>query len=123
MRIEPTTLALLGEILKKERKHQKLTREQAAAICKVSPSFIRDAESDPSKCSLGKLVSLCEGLGLKWHLQGLADDPHAYGTMAKNFLTMARFIGNGGGSNPGGTLLTSGLEKPAEKTSPAKEKE
>lgn len=74
MLIESSNLRQLGKLIEQERKRQKLTREQAAAICQVSPSFIRDAEADPAKCSLGKLSSLCEGLGLKLHLIGLEND-------------------------------------------------
>ncbi|MFI8615764.1 multiprotein-bridging factor 1 family protein [Acidovorax sp. NPDC077693] len=50
--------------LQAERRRQGLSRSQAAAVCNVSPSFIRDAESAPERCSLGKLLLLAEGLGL-----------------------------------------------------------
>ena len=58
-----------------ERKRQKLSREQAAAVCNVSTSFIRDAESDPARCSLGKLLLLMRGLGLSLQVQGWSDEP------------------------------------------------
>lgn len=64
MLLDPETLNMLGPILRAERERQKLTREQAAAVCGVSPSFIRDAEDDPGTCSLGKLAQLFKGLGL-----------------------------------------------------------
>lgn len=64
MLLDPSNLNYLGKLLAAERKRQKLTREQAASICQVSPSFIRDAETDPGRCSLAKLVQLCKGLGL-----------------------------------------------------------
>jgi hypothetical protein len=57
-----------------ERKRQKLSRTQAAAVCNVSTSFVRDAERDPSRCSLGKLLLLSQGLGLSLHAQGWSDD-------------------------------------------------
>ncbi|AVP56540.1 helix-turn-helix domain-containing protein [Pulveribacter suum] len=50
--------------LQAERKGQGLSRSQAAAVCNVSTSFIRDAESAPERCSLGKLLLLMQGLGL-----------------------------------------------------------
>lgn len=58
-----------------ERKRQGLTRSQAAAVCNVSPSFIRDAESHPKRCSLEKLVLLVQGLGLRWEISGWSE-PH-----------------------------------------------
>ena len=60
------SLPTLAERLMAERKRQKLSREQAAAVCNVSTSFIRDAESDPARCSLGKLLLLMRGLGLSF---------------------------------------------------------
>lgn len=64
----------LAERLMAERKRQKLSREQAAAVCNVSTSFIRDAESDPARCSLGKLLLLMRGLGLSLQAQGWSDE-------------------------------------------------
>lgn len=64
MKMELNTLSELASLLETERKRQKLTRAQAAAVCNVSPSFIRDAETQPERCTLGKLVLLVNGLGL-----------------------------------------------------------
>lgn len=65
MNIEESKLNELAKALEAERKRQNLSREEAAAVCGVSPSFIRDAESHPENCSLGKLVKLIGGLGLR----------------------------------------------------------
>jgi transcriptional regulator with XRE-family HTH domain len=70
MKIEASHLSELGLALAAERKHQKLSREQAASVCGVSASFIRDAESSPENCSLGKLVRLITGLGLSLNASG-----------------------------------------------------
>lgn len=70
MQLHPTTLAELATALAVERKRQKLSREDAAAVCGVSTSFIRDAESNPENCSLGKLVRLIHGLGLRLEVSG-----------------------------------------------------
>lgn len=70
MQIEPDTLSELASLLESERKRQKLTRAQAAAVCNVSPSFIRDAETQPERCTLGKLVQLVNGLGLTMRVAG-----------------------------------------------------
>lgn len=70
MKIENSTLPSLAAALAAERKRQQLSREAAAAACGVSVSFIRDAESSPQNCSLGKLVQLINGLGLSLQAQG-----------------------------------------------------
>jgi transcriptional regulator with XRE-family HTH domain len=70
MNIETSCLCDLGKALEAERKRQKLSREEAASVCGVSASFIRDAESDPENCSLGKLVRLISGLGLSMSVAG-----------------------------------------------------
>ncbi len=64
MQINASTLPQLAKMMIQERKRQKLSRSQAAAVCNVSPSFIRDAETHPERCSLGKLAMLVNGLGL-----------------------------------------------------------
>ena len=71
MKINDLTLAELALALSAERKRQGLSREDAAAVCGVSTSFIRDAESNPENCTLGKLAKLINGLGLKLEVSGL----------------------------------------------------
>lgn len=73
MRINELTLASLGAALSAERKRQKLSREDAAAVCGVSTSFIRDAESQPENCTLAKLAKLVNGLGLSLEIPGLGE--------------------------------------------------
>ena len=75
MHITPANFADLAQALTAERKRQGFTRSQAAAVCNVSPSFIRDAESHPKRCSLEKLVLLVQGLGLRWEISGWSE-PH-----------------------------------------------
>lgn len=72
MQLTDTTLTELATALATERKRQKLSREDAAAVCGVSTSFIRDAESNPANCSLGKLAKLVVGLGLSLEVTGFA---------------------------------------------------
>ncbi|MBS0290986.1 MAG: helix-turn-helix transcriptional regulator [Proteobacteria bacterium] len=79
MNITAESLPSLAERLVAERKSQKLSRSQAAAVCNVSTSFIRDAESDPARCSMGKLVLLMRGLGLSLQAQGWSDEPSPEG--------------------------------------------
>lgn len=64
MQLQAPSLAELAQRLHQERLRQRLSREQLAAVCNVSQSFIRDAESNPGRCSLEKLLQLTQGLGL-----------------------------------------------------------
>lgn len=64
MQITPSTLPDLARQLIAERKRQGLSRDQAASVCNVSVSFIRDAETRPGACSAAKLLQLMHGLGL-----------------------------------------------------------
>ena len=75
MKIGGETLAELAMALSAERKRQKLSREDSAAVCGVSTSFIRDAESHPENCTLGKRVKLINGLGLGLDVSGLELPP------------------------------------------------
>ena len=90
MKLQAPDLSPLAQRLAAERKRQGLSRTQAAAVCNVSPSFIRDAESTPERCSLGKLLLLVQGLGLSVQVVGWGDEvtgmapppdvtPHAQG--------------------------------------------
>lgn len=65
MRINDQTLPEVALLLRTERKRQKLSRMATAAVCGVSTSFIRDAESTPENCTLGPLMKLITGLGLR----------------------------------------------------------
>lgn len=74
MKLQGPDLSPLAKRLAAERKRQGLSRTQAAAVCNVSTSFIRDAESTPERCSLGKLLLLVQGLGLSIQVLGWGDD-------------------------------------------------
>ena len=76
MEIEISLLNTLAKALEAERKRQKLSREEAASVCGVSASFIRDVEANPENCSLGKLVRLINGLGLSLNVAGLPMKGH-----------------------------------------------
>ena len=70
MNISPDSLPELAKHLSLERKRQGLSRAQAASVCNVSTSFIRDAENDPGRCSLARLLHLTRGLGLTMTVSG-----------------------------------------------------
>jgi HTH-type transcriptional regulator/antitoxin HipB len=74
MKLQVSDLSLLAQRLAAERKRQGLSRTQAAAVCNVSTSFIRDAENAPDRCSLGKLLLLVQGLGLSVQVLGWGDE-------------------------------------------------
>ena len=74
MQVDVRAVNQLAQRLRAERKRQGLSREQAAAVCNVSPSFIRDAESNPGGCSLDRLLQLTQGLGLRMTLTGWQSD-------------------------------------------------
>ncbi|MGH6626967.1 MAG: helix-turn-helix domain-containing protein [Burkholderiaceae bacterium] len=77
MDINQKSIEQLGQRLMNERKRQGLSREQAAAVCNVSASFIRDAEADPGRCSLARMAQLIQGLGLTLELSGLQPEEAA----------------------------------------------
>jgi HTH-type transcriptional regulator/antitoxin HipB len=74
MQLHTKTLNALALRLTRERQLQGLSRAQLAAVCNVSSSFIRDAESYPGRCSLELLLQLTEGLGLHATLGGWQND-------------------------------------------------
>lgn len=74
MQFHTKTLNSLAQRLQHERQRQDLSREQLAAVCNVSTSFIRDAESNPGRCSLEKLLQLTQGLGLQLTITGWQND-------------------------------------------------
>lgn len=79
MQLHTKTLNSLAQRLQHERQRQDLSREQLAAVCNVSTSFIRDAESTPGSCSLEKLLQLTQGLGLQVTITGWQNDIQAHG--------------------------------------------
>lgn len=77
MKLHTKTLNALAQRLQRERQRQDLSREQLAAVCNVSTSFIRDAESNPASCTLEKLLQLTQGLGLQLTIAGWQNDIQA----------------------------------------------
>lgn len=74
MQLHPRTLHSLALRIQHERLLQDLSREQLAAVCNVSTSFIRDAEKEPGSCSVEKLLRLVYGLGLRVNIEGWQND-------------------------------------------------
>jgi HTH-type transcriptional regulator / antitoxin HipB len=68
--LQSDTFSELAHKLTTARKVQGLSREQTASVCNVSISFIRDAETNPGRCSLAKLTQVVNGLGLNMVITG-----------------------------------------------------
>lgn len=55
----------LGEVVRRERKRQKLTQEQLAAFSGVGPRFVRELEKGKGTCQLGLVFAVMQALGLQ----------------------------------------------------------
>lgn len=60
----------LGKILHQERKKQKLSQEQLAALSGVGVRFIRELEHGKESCHLGKSLWIAHMLGVKIQVDG-----------------------------------------------------
>ncbi|MDP1731556.1 MAG: helix-turn-helix domain-containing protein [Devosia sp.] len=60
-----TTNKDLGSLIRTERKAQRLTQEQLAAISGVGVRFVRELELGKESCQLGKALTVVSTLGLK----------------------------------------------------------
>ena len=59
-----TTLANLGNMLEKARKHKKLTKVALAKLSKVHRNTVQQIETGMGNVELNTLISLCDTLGL-----------------------------------------------------------
>jgi y4mF family transcriptional regulator len=55
-----------GTLIRQERKAQKLTQEELAAIAGVGVRFIRELELGKESCQIGRSLRVIETLGLEW---------------------------------------------------------
>jgi len=54
----------LGETIRQERKRQKVTQVELAALAGVGVRFLRELEGGKTSCQLGQTFSLLETLGI-----------------------------------------------------------
>ncbi|WP_274631357.1 helix-turn-helix domain-containing protein [Arvimicrobium flavum] len=54
----------LGSLIRKERKAQKLTQEQLAAVAGVGVRFVRELEAGKESCQIGRALQVAATLGL-----------------------------------------------------------
>jgi y4mF family transcriptional regulator len=55
----------LGTLIRKERKSQKLTQEQLAALTGVGIRYVRELEAGKESCQLGRALQVLAALGLR----------------------------------------------------------
>lgn len=54
----------LGVLIRNERKAQKLTQEQLAALTGVGVRFVRELEAGKESCQIGRALQVAASLGL-----------------------------------------------------------
>ena len=60
----------LGKLIRAERKSQKLTQEQLAALSGVGVRFVRELENGKESCRIGLAFTVMQTLGLSVHVTG-----------------------------------------------------
>jgi y4mF family transcriptional regulator len=60
----------LGQLIRAERKRQKLTQEQLAALAGVGVRFVRELESGKDSCRIGLAFMVLQTLGLSVSVTG-----------------------------------------------------
>ncbi|SFW30667.1 type II toxin-antitoxin system Y4mF family antitoxin [Nitrosovibrio sp. Nv17] len=64
----------LGAVIRAERKRQKLTQEQLAALAGVGIRFVRELEQGKESCRIGLALAVLRTLGLSVNVAGRGDD-------------------------------------------------
>ncbi|MBU2532936.1 MAG: type II toxin-antitoxin system Y4mF family antitoxin [Alphaproteobacteria bacterium] len=54
----------LGQLIRKERKQQRLTQEELAALAGVGVRFVRELEHGKESCRIGLALQVLRSLGL-----------------------------------------------------------
>jgi len=54
----------LGQLIRKERKQQRLTQEELAALAGVGVRFVRELEQGKESCRIGLALQVLRSLGL-----------------------------------------------------------
>lgn len=58
------TKRTLGELIRKERKQQRLTQVELAALAGVGVRFVRELEHGKESCRIGLALQVLQSLGL-----------------------------------------------------------
>ena len=65
----------LGNLIRKERKNQRLTQEQLAALAGVGVRFVRELEHGKESCRIGLAFKVMQTLGLSLAIYGRRSQP------------------------------------------------
>lgn len=63
----------LGQLIRLERRRQRLTQAQLAALAGVGIRFVRELERGKASCRLGLALTVLQTLGLSLSVQGRGD--------------------------------------------------
>lgn len=63
-----TTIADLGNMVRKVRKESGLTQRDAAALCNVSLPFLNGLERGKATAQIGKVLAVCQRFGIEVRL-------------------------------------------------------
>ena len=61
---------ILGQLIRKARKNQRLTQEELAALAGVGVRFVRELEHGKESCHLGLALKVMHTLGLSIAVHG-----------------------------------------------------
>ncbi len=65
----------LGQLIRKERKNQRLTQEELAALAGVGVRFVRELEHGKESCRIGLSIKVVQTLGLSLAIYGRGSQP------------------------------------------------
>ena len=74
MKTELTTPSQLAEIVRRERKRQKVSQIRLSQLADVGTRFVRDLEDGKETVQLDKVLAVLETLGIAVELSSLGDD-------------------------------------------------
>lgn len=70
-----TDSKVLGLLIRRERKAQKLTQEQLAGLTGIGVRFLRELEAGKESCQLGRALKVTDALGLRVVLSTRQESP------------------------------------------------
>jgi y4mF family transcriptional regulator len=74
MKIELTNASQLAEIVRQERKRQKVSQTRLAQLADVGVRFVRDLEDGKETVQLNKVLNVLETLGIAIELSSMGDN-------------------------------------------------
>ena len=74
MKTELTNASQLAEIVRRERKRQKVSQIRLSQLADVGVRFVRDLEDGKETVRLDKVLAVLETLGIAVELSSLGDD-------------------------------------------------